>query len=689
MAESYLHPELQNLAKDLPEEELSEIAKVCLEDFKADKESAQEWRKMHAQWLKLYFQKDTPINPPWEGSSDESMPLLAEACNQFHARSFPAMFPSRNIIRAIPVGKSDQHSKQRAERIGIHMSWQLMVKNRTYKRDKDRLLLSLPLHGSCFTKTWYNPIRKHNVVENIRAIDLVVPYGTGPRNLEDIDRKSQVIWMSLPRAKHLVKQDYFVIEPLPYEQDEKNDQDRAHDDVMGFQETPYQDKRDAMLIEQHRLLDLDDDGLDEPYVVTLDIASEKVLRIAIRYDTDEAGNPTDDKQPVEYYTHWAYLENPDGFYGLGFGLLIGRLNTAVNKLTRQTIDAGTLANIGNQSGFIDKRLSIKKGEVEMQLGKFISTESSMEDISKGIYQFKFPGPGATLPNFIELLMGRSDRLAMVTEALTGQTEKVMQPTTILALIEQGLQPFNAVQERVLGAWEDELGKLYRLNRKYMDPEEYFSVLDITGELQNADVARKDYEEDFQVKPIADPKMTTERQKLARAEAEYQFAASNPLIVNSPVHYYNVSRRYLEAIGSETIEEILPKPEQALPRVDDPYQENAGLLAELPQMPPVFPDQPHEQHLKAHQEVLDNRDVLMRLGDAGLAELQKHMQAHERMMYGLTIGSGSGGSQFGGVAPDAGNGMVPGAASGAVQPGGGMADGVLGQGESTPGAIPGV
>jgi len=308
---AFIHPELRNIADDLSEEELAEIAKVCLEDFEADKESAQEWRKMHAQWLKLYFQKDTPINPPWEGSSDESMPLLAEACNQFHARSFPAMFPSRNIIRAIPVGKSDQHSKQRAERIGTHMSWQLMVKNRTYKRDKDRLLLSLPLHGSCFTKTWYDPIRKHNVVENIRAIDLVVPYGTGPRNLEDIDRKSQVIWMSLSRAKHLVKQDYFVTEPLPYEQDEKNDQDRAHDDVMGFQETPYQDKRDAMLIEQHRLLDLDDDGLDEPYVVTLDIASEKVLRIAIRYDTDEAGNPTDDKQPVEYYTHWSYLENPD------------------------------------------------------------------------------------------------------------------------------------------------------------------------------------------------------------------------------------------------------------------------------------------------------------------------------------------------------------------------------------------
>jgi len=143
-----LHPELRNIAHDLSEEELTEIGATCMEEFEADLETRQEWLEMHNKWTRQYFQKDRPIDPPWEGASSESLPLLAEACNQFHSRAYQAMFPNRRIVQCIPIGKKGAASRARADRVAQHMTWQLVHRDTKYKRYKDRLLLSVPLHGS-------------------------------------------------------------------------------------------------------------------------------------------------------------------------------------------------------------------------------------------------------------------------------------------------------------------------------------------------------------------------------------------------------------------------------------------------------------------------------------------------------------------------------------------------------------
>ncbi len=683
MAEEWVHPDSRNLAADLKEEELSEIASTCLEDFRRDEESRTEWMSMHADWLRLYFQKDHPLNPPWEGASEESLPLLAEACNQFHARAYPAMFPNRKIVKGIPTGRPDPESKARADRISTHMSWQLMVRDTSYKKNKDRLLLSVPLHGSFFTKTYYNPLLKRNIVDNVRAVDLVVAYGTGPRDLEDIERKTHIIPMSVNMSRILEKNGYFIDEAVAYEIEERSDLDAAQDEVMGLEEPGYGDKTMAKVIEQHRLLDLDDDGIEEPYIVTVDVESEKVLRIAIRYETDELGNPAgknwyDLKEPVEYFTHYTFLENPDGFYGLGYGHLIGQLNIASNKLLRQSVDAGTLANVGNHSGFISEQLAQQGGEMAMQLGKFTKIRGTSEDINRGIYTFKFPGPNASLLQIMDLLMGRSDRLAMVTEALTGQTEKVMQPTAIMSLIEQGLQVFSAAFERIVNAQTGEYQKIYRLNRKFMDPEEYFTVLDENGEMKDLQAARKDYEQDYQVMPTADPRQITKQQKLAKAQAEYQTGMQNPIIASSPHHLYNLTRRFFEAIESENIGEILPTPSNNLPRTDDPTQEDMGAMMDTPMVPMVFPDQDHKAHIQEHQLAMSNP----RIGQAGYYALADHIQQHLRYM-------GYGGTGPAVMAPNGGNQMGAEGIGGAFpgQQGPDMADnGVVGQSVSPQGPV---
>lgn len=628
---------------DLDEQTLKRVANDALDAFKEDDESRQDWVEMHARWKRQFYQQDRPEKGPWEGSSSESMPLLTEACVQFHARAYKAMFPNRNIIRAIPaVAGAKEEIMARADRVGNHMSWQLMVQDRDYKRNMDRLLLGLPLHGSVVRKIYYNDLLGRNVVENVRAEDFVVPYGVGPRDIHSIERKSQIIYQSVNESKILAEGGIYIEPAVPMERGDENALREADDEASGIH--PVGDHAFAKLIEQHTIIDLDGDGIAEPYILTVDATSRKLLRIAPRYLIDANGEPTDNKRAVEYFTHYNYIENPDGFYGLGQGHLIGPINTAVNKLLRQIIDAGTLANVGNMSGFVSDQAGIRGGEHVLELGKFKKVDSTADDMRRAIWQPSFPGPNAALGQVAQMLMGRSDRLATVTEALTGQTDKVIQPQALMALIDQSLEVFSTVYERVLHSWSGELQMLYDLNRMHLDREEYFAVNMADGTVDMEAITPDDYAGDLMVLPAADPKMTTKRQRLAQAEAEFNYAMQNPMVQQSPKHINAVYQRLFEAMDSKNIAEINPQAPEP-PREDDPEKENMLALMPGGQLTPAYVDQDHEAHIQAHHELLLAQDNEEGPADplAGYREtmtpeqvkaLEEHVQQHVAYLYGV-------------------------------------------------------
>lgn len=627
-----LPPELQNIAATLNEDELKEIAERCLAEFEEDDRSRKPWLEMNAHWLALYYQQDAPKNPPWRDSSNEGIPMLAEACTQFHARAYQAFFPNKTPFRAIPVGSVSQGDVDRAERVTKHLHHQLMVEDRSYRKKKDALLLSVPLHGCFFTKVYYDPLRGKNCVDNIRAEDFVLPYGIGPRELTEIDRKTHVIFKPVHQTKLWAASGYFLAQAMPWSEGDNKPTTMEIDKATGFQQpgrpdTVYYSK----LIEQHRLLDLDGDGIEEPYIVVVDCKARKVLRISIRYGTDGMGIPTEDKAPVEHFVDWNFMPNPDGIYGLGMGHLIGKINTAVNKMLRQTVDAGTLANM--KSGFFNKTVDVKKGEIEMKMGKFTGVNPGTGALKDNFMEFTFSGPDQTTFAALQLLMARGDRLATTTEAITGQVDKVQQPTALLALIDQSLQVFSTVYERLFYSWEKELSLVYDLNSKYLPESQYVTVLDLSG-LERLQIGKQDYAPDLRIVPVVDTKGGTEKQRLAHAEAEWQFALTNPLIANSPTHLYEASKRYLEAIGSRDIDRILPKiPEPG--RVDDPQIENIGLLMPNPVIPPAFPEQDHMKHLMVHEALLKDPIYGPRLPPQSVAQMERHIQTHVAYLYGNT------------------------------------------------------
>lgn len=624
----------------MKEDLLREIGQEVMEGFEDDEETRSEWLRDHAFWLALYMQKDYAENsdPERNWGATESVPILTEACDQFQSRTYKIFFPNDTFVSAVPMRRTPNNRKQledRADRIGKHMSYQLGFQDRSYKQDKDALFLGMAVHGSFFTKTYFNEKKKRFQVDNVRPTDLVVNYTVGPARMEDLRRKSHIIYSTVGETEQLVESGFFIEAAKPADaRIDKNTYNLKVDEVQGLSPGNNKIKRDAqtVLIEQHVFLDLD--GVYKPYIVTVCAASKRVLRLVIGYEADPQGNPTNDFEQVQYFTHYKYKENPDGFYGLGLGHTIGDLNSAVNIMLRQSMDAATLANDGNMSGFVSERLGLEAEDIRMVIGKLRKIPDTVGDLTNSIMMMKFPGPNGNLMQIMEAMDQRAQRLGATTEATTGTIDKVVQPTTLVNQIEQALEQFSSVQMRTANSLSEELQKIYRINQKYLPLVDYFVVND-----EPEAITRSDYEDDMLIQPIFDPKYATQGQKIARGRAELEATLQNPVNQSRPAVIDTAFKRYFEALEVENIDELIP-PQPQIENFDNQEIENMFFLQPQESRPlfDVFPDQNHLEHIQKMQKFYaEIAQTGVELDPEQQQALFKHQQKHQSYLYGQIKG----------------------------------------------------
>lgn len=623
----------------MEEDLLREISQEVYNGFKDDEDSRSEWLDQHTFWLSLYMQQDYAENSDAERSwgATESVPILTESCDQFQARTYKIFFPNDQFVSAVPMRRTVTNREileERAERIGKHMSYQLGFEDRAYKQDKDALFLGVAVHGSFFTKAYFSEKHKRFKVDNVRPTDLVVNYHVGPTRIEDLRRKSHVVYTTVGETEQMARNGFLIAPAKSCSQDRgKTIYNIKVDETQGLTGPNSSLRRDkpAILVEQHLYLDLDDSGLFKPYIATLDLGDRKVKRLVVGYEADPNGMPLKDYEQTQYFTHYKFKENPDGFYGLGLGHSIGDLNSAINIMLRQSMDAATLANDGNMSGFISERLGLEGDEIRMVLGKLIKVPDMVNDLQAGIMMMKFPGPNEALVKLAEWLDQRAQRMAATTDATTGSGEKVIQPTTYLAQIEQAMETFSSVQTRLSSSLTDELMKIYRINQKYLPLVNYYVV---NGAPEA--ITRQDYSDDMQIMPIFDPKFSTMGQKVARAQAELQATLQNPVNQGRPQVIDAAFKRYLEALEVENVDELIP-PQPQVENFDDQIVENMFYLMPKEARPlfDVFPDQNHAIHLAQMQEFVAQYGQI--LDPEQQEAVLKHQQKHQGYLYGQQNG----------------------------------------------------
>lgn len=504
-----------NIASSIDSEELKKIGKKAWEGYQIDLGSRRAWEKQLEEWLKLAtLIKENKVYP-WPKASNVKYPIVATAAMQFSARAYPTLIPSDGeIVHAIVKGKDSTGEKaKRAERVGKFMSWQLLYDMEDWEDEMDRLLITLPVLGCVFKKTYWDKETEKNCSVLVMPQDLVINYWT--KSMEKCERKTQRMEMSKRILRERQLSGVFLDIDL---------QKPTQDFSMGtsgkqsalIQPSVDDDTVPYTILEQHTYLDLDDDGYQEPYIITLDEKSQKVLRISARFEegdikTDERGKITriDAK---EYYTKYGFIPNPDGsFYDVGFGLLLGPINESVNSIVNQLIDAGTLSNL--QSGFIGKGLRIRMGDTRFTPGEWKTVNATGDDLHKQIFSLPVREPSKVLFELLGMLVQSSKELASISEIFVGKMPGQNTPaTTTMATIEQGMKVFTAIYKRVYRSLNKEFKKLFKLNATYLDPQTESAVLDDT-------IGPKDFDdEDYDICPSADPAATSRQEKMARAQA---------------------------------------------------------------------------------------------------------------------------------------------------------------------------
>ena len=577
-----------NVAESLKEDKLQKIGDDAVSGYESDLLSRKPWEEDLKNWTDLALQIATAKTFPWPNAANIKFPLLATAAMQFAARAYPTLVPSNGqVVKCKVVGYDQDGSKSmRAYRISKHMSYQVLEQMDDWEEDMDKLLITLPIAGTCFKKTYWDAAKQKNCSKLVLPKTLVVNYFC--RNMNDAERVTEVLFLTKRRITERKNQGVYLDvdlgDPTSNGDDPTTSVNKAFQlDVIDDDTTPY------TILEQHTYLDLDEDGYAEPYIITVDLNTHKVLRIVPRFTQDDvivnANNKVVSIEAIQYYTKYSFIPNPDGgFYDIGFGRLLGPINNSANTIINQLVDAGSLSNL--QAGFIGKGLRIKMGESRFQPGEWKAVNAVGDDLKKQIFPLPVREPSQVLFNLLDLLLKSGKELASVAEIFVGKMPGQNTPaTTTMATIEQGMKVFTAVYKRVYRSLTSEFRKIYRLNRQYMNPDEVVSVLDVPA--QQADYQGP--EDD--IIPGADPTAVSSQEKQAKVQALMQILQLGTL---DPMA---VTQLYLEAHEIPESQKYLKQPSPPPP---DPKMEAIKAKAQLDQQKAQMDMQVAEHKLQIEQ-----------------------------------------------------------------------------------------
>jgi chaperonin GroES len=598
-----------NIAKDLDEDQLIKIGNQVVSGYETDCDSRKPWEEDLKNWTDLALQVTTQKTFPWPNAANIKYPLLATAAMQFAARAYPTLIPSNGkLVKCRVIGSDmDGQKTARANRISTHMSYQLLDEMDGWEEDMDKLLISLPIAGTCFKKTYWDSAKQKNCSKLVLPKTLVVNYYC--RNLDDAERITEILHLTKRKIKERQNQGIYLEVDIG---DPSADSLDPTTSVNGaFQRTANDDETTPyVILEQHTYLDLDEDGYSEPYIITVEEASKKVLRIVPRFDSDGVAVGENGKivsiEAIQYYTKYGFIPNPDGgFYDIGFGRLLGPLNNSANTIINQLVDAGSLSNL--QAGFIGKGLRIKMGESRFQPGEWKAVNAVGDDLKKQIFPLPVREPSQVLFNLLDLLLKSGKELASVAEIFVGKMPGQNTPaTTTMATIEQGMKVFTAVYKRVYRALTSEFRKIYKLNRTYMNIEEYVSVLD-------EPVPQSDYQGPVDdIIPGADPTAVSSQEKQQKVQALMQ------LLQLGTIDPMAVTQLYLEAHEIPEPQKYMRQPQPQ----PDPKMEAIKAKAQVDQQKAQI-DMQTAEHKMQLERATKEQEMQMKA-----AQLQQELQAKQ-------------------------------------------------------------
>jgi len=609
-----------NIAEYLDRAELGLIASKLTSAYEDDLESRKDWYETFKDGLELLGIKSDPRSEPFQGASGVYHPLLAEAVTQFQAQAYKELLPAGGPVDTKVMGKLSDPKLMQANRVKNFMNYQIMYKMEEYDPEMDQLLFYLPLSGSAFKKSYYDPTIGRAVSRFVKSEDLVVPYYT--TDLITTPRITHVIHMTENDLLKLKLSGFYRDTPMssPGLIQESSVQEKINE-LEGV--SPSQQDREFTLLEIHTELDikgfehenLDGEitGIAVPYIVTICKDTRDVLSIRRNYSEED---PL--RKKIEYFTHYKFLPGL-GFYGFGLIHMIGGVTKSATSLLRQLIDAGTLANL--PAGFKSRGLNIQRADDPIQPGEWRDVDTPGGTIRDSFLPLPYKEPSATLSNLLGVLVESGKRFASVIDQGGAEANQNAPVGSTIAMLERGQRVISAIHKRLHWAQKSEFKILKRIFGEVLPPEYPYQV---QGAQQT--VFREDFGNQVDVIPVSDPNIFSTTQRIILAQTQLQMAQSAPQIHNLKAAF----RKMYIALNIQDIDDILIPDTPPAPK--DPVQENQDSLQTVPLQ--AFIQQNHDAHIQTHLSFSQNPAAAQ--NPAAVQALNAHIQQHQALKYRLQV-----------------------------------------------------
>jgi hypothetical protein len=600
-----------NLAEELDDGELTELAGDLIGYYEEDISSRKDWMQTYVDGIELLGMKVEDRTEPWPGACGVYHPLLSESLVKFQAETMMETFPAQGPVRTQIIGKETTEKKEAATRVQDDMNYQLTDVMTEYRPEHERMLWGLGMSGNAFKKVYYDPSLERQVSIFVPAEDIVVPYGAS--NIQTAERVTHVMRKTPNDLRKLQVAGFYRDIELPDPQDTFDEVEKKIAEKMGFRAST--DDR-YKILEMHVDMDLegyedkDEDGeptgIALPYVVTIEKQTNTILAIRRNWRPED-----ESKQKRNHFVHYGYIPG-FGFYCFGLIHLIGAFAKSGTSIIRQLVDAGTLSNL--PGGFKTKGLRVKGDDTPISPAEFRDVDVASGTIKDNIMTLPYKEPSQVLYQLLGTIVEEGRRFASAADLKVSDMSAQSPVGTTLAILERTLKVMSAVQARIHYAMKEEFRLLKTIIRDYT-PEDY--------DYEPVEGSRRAKQSDYDqvtVIPVSDPNAATMSQKVVQYQAVLQLAQSAPQLYDLPY----LHRQMLEVLGIQNASKLVPLKDDQKPR--DPVSENMAVLQNKPVKAFIYQD--HEAHLIVHMSAMRDPKIMQLVGQNPMAQqIQAAMMAH--------------------------------------------------------------
>ena len=579
-----------NLAETFEDDVLQSLASEYLDLIEVDKESRKQRDKQYEEGLRRTgLGKDAPGGATFDGASKVVHPVMAEACVDFAASASKELLPPDGIVKSNIKGNADRQKEETAARKVDFINWQLTEQVPEYRDEMEQLLTQLPLGGSQFLKWRFDSEQKRPTCEWVAIDNIYLPYAstnfyTSPRVTEVQDITEDTFLQRVEAGIYKdIDTEYSSDAPLT----EQTGAQKANNKIEGKEDPSKNIDGLRRVYEITCFMRLDDDeetdGRRAPYIMTIDETTSKVVGLYRNWECND-----EKLEKLDWYVEFKFIPWR-GAYAIGLPHLIGGLSAALTGALRALLDA---AHINNSQTL----LKLKGGRIGGQSDRIEPTQvieiegaPGVDDVRKLAMPMPFNQPSSVLFNLLSWLTDAAKGVVTTSEEKIGEANNNMPVGTAQALIEQGAKVFSAIHARLHRSQAKSLAIISRLNHWYLQDMDNQS---------GTEIEVRDFAYNNDVRPVSDPNIFSETQRVAQNQALLQMATSAP---PGMFDIRAVYRRVLGQLKIPAIEEVLPNPLGA--KESNPALENVAMTMGRPAA--AYPDQDHLAHIKIHLEYASN------------------------------------------------------------------------------------